>query len=280
VTAGGIGNQLFQLYFAHFLNEYSGSRVNVVQYDRMNGLPHTRFSLTQVIRDCDHITLVEKSSTKLNEYLDPWTKRLTLNPSCLDTRNTPFVSPSEFEGRFNEQRVHIGYFQNWSFVNHVERLALRDLHWIIKRGQSDFKEQLGEFDVIHVRGGDVRTENNKAVIGILSSDYYRNFLDANRSRMRVVVTDDLEWAKTIIPESKVDRFFGPKELHPLDSLAIMSAATRLCAANSAFSWLGGFLSLAQGAEVYFPDPIFKSPKLHSKGALLYPGFSAVQSSFL
>jgi len=45
-TVGGLGNQLFQLYFVHFLSSYSNLYVRVVEFERVSGLPYTRLILT------------------------------------------------------------------------------------------------------------------------------------------------------------------------------------------------------------------------------------------
>lgn len=277
-TAGGIGNQLFQFAFAHVLSKHSDSDVEIVQFQRTADLEHTRQTLNSIGLQCNHLKIKVINKQPLLQIFDPWTRiRHHLNIS--DTRNDPFLSLSDFYSIKSLKKKYIGYFQNQDFVFEVRNELLKDLGSIVATGII-FREKYGSYEVIHVRGGDYRTPQKKDKFGVLADSYYREVLSRSNSLKRFVITDDLDLAKSFKSIHPFEEIFGPTDLNPRNCLALMSGAELLVAANSTFSWWGGFLTSSTGGKVIFPEPIFKSKALNSGKALNYPNFEFANAVFL
>jgi mRNA-degrading endonuclease HigB of HigAB toxin-antitoxin module len=200
----------------------------------------------------------------------------------MDFRDQPFVNSSAVKFK-SSNRIWLGYFQNRDFISPIESVFRREILDVIEmksEAQQEF-EKLKEYEVIHIRQGDTKSPTNMKRVGVLDNTYYkRNLSQISDYRHRLVVTDDVEGAKEVLKGIKVDDIYGPDKLDAWESLSLMARSRRVIAANSTFSWWGGFLAIASGAEVIIPKPFFKSAELETNGAFKYPGFIETFSSFL
>ena len=277
-TGGGLGNRLFQHSFAHFLKRRINLPVELVDCRRPNSAPHLSHMLSSVISKCNHINKSELTSRLRLQIVDPWTARKHhLNIS--DTRDIPFISADQILISKSPKKKYIGYYQNTDFVYEVENELLQDLSSVITSGIG-YQNKYGPYEVVHVRGGDYRNHENLEKFGVLSENYYREALEKSSDKLRFIVTDDTEWANTLSSLRPFDRLFGPKDLNLIDCLSLMSGSQLLVAANSTFSWWGGFLATSQGGEVIFPEPIFKAKNLASGNSLRYHSFRFIQALFV
>lgn len=283
--SGGIGNQLFQVGFAHYLNLIRGTQVSIRKPKLAFGLPHTHLSFFDGNFFCQHCTYTIDQGNRLwNELMNPW-KQLNLANFLgrfEDFRNRPFLSPREL-GVIQGNTGYLGYFQNIEFVLPIADVIQREITQVLEERvhESLMVDYRSNLEVIHVRQGDTKSLANRKRVGVLDHLYYQKLLERKSKRdWRVVVTDDVEGAQEILQGIEVDKIFGPSDLDPWETLWVMANSRRLVAANSTFSWWGGFLALENGAEVVIPKPFFVSSELDTKGALKYPGFKEAESSFI
>ena len=277
-TAGGLGNRLFQSSFAHFLKKETHLPVELVDCRHPNSPPHLKQMLNSIVSQCNHIDASEVTNRLMLQIVDPWARR-GHHANISDTRENPFFSPSELRDSRVLKRKYLGYFQNKHFVYEVENQLLEDLSGVVTSG-IEYQKKFGPYEVVHIRGGDYRNHENINKFGVLSDKYYRRVLGKSNDRLRFVVTDDIDWAKTLINLQPYERIFGPADLDSITCLALMSGSKSLVAANSTFSWWGGFLAASQGGQVIFPEPIFKSNALFSGNALNYRSFTLAQALFV
>lgn len=277
-TGGGLGNRLFQHSFAHFLKRKINLPVELVDCRRPNSAPHLTHMLSSVVSNCNHINKSELTNRLRLQIADPWTVRKH-HVNISDTRERPFLSADQILISKSPKKKYIGYYQNTDFVYEVENELLQDLSSIIKSG-IEYQKKYGPYEVVHIRGGDYRNHENLEKFGVLSENYYRKALEKSSDNLRFVVTDDTEWANTLSSLKPFDRMFGPKELNHIACLSLMSGSHFLVAANSTFSWWGGFLATSQGGEVIFPEPIFKAKNLASGNSLKHHSFGFMQALFV
>ena len=283
--SGGIGNQLFQISFGHYLNLIQEEKVYVVKPRLKTGLPHTHLTFFQEDYRCEHCTYrIHQGNPLWNELMNPWSDRpsVRLLRRFKDFRGQPFISREKM-GKTSAKNTYLGYFQNIEFIKPIAETIHREITQVLEAKEKKlplFTEQRN-IEVIHIRQGDTNSPVNKKRVGILNRDFYERILRRRTGfGCRIVVTDDVEGAKRVLQGIEVDCIYGPDDLDPWQSLSVMTNATRLVVANSTFSWWGGFLALRNEAEVIIPKPFFISSELDTRGALKYPGFMEAESSFI
>ena len=128
--SGGIGNQLFQVGFGHYLNLKLGERIVLQKPKLRSGLPHTHLSFFEKEFSCIHcIHKIHQGNVYVNELRNPWNskaKGLSLR-STLDYRTQPFISPFEMKDPKKYENF-LGYFQNLAFIRPVEGILLDEIH--------------------------------------------------------------------------------------------------------------------------------------------------------
>lgn len=284
-VSGGIGNQLFHTAFGHYINLIHGDSVTIKKLKLNSGLPHTRLSFFEFDYGCEHCEYrIHEGFAPLNELVDPWVSRILigerLSRKFQDYRNQPFIDPTDVDFSSTKSN-YLGYFQNKAFVQPIQSILFNEFFLELSNRVKTSIGHSTDMEVIHIRQGDTNTPANKKRVGVLSETFYKNILSRNSELShRVVITDDVEGAKQVLQGISVDEIFGPRELDPWQSLHLMAQSKRLIMANSTFSWWGGFLALFKGAEVIIPEPFFNSPRLDTRGALNYPGFSTTKSYFI
>jgi Glycosyl transferase family 11 len=286
--SGGIGNQLFQISFAHFLQSQNNSNVQVVKLSTNKGPIHSRLSFFQNSTECSHCELrINRGMPFFNDIINPWNRsqNRSLGLRVLDYRHEPFIKPLEIELKGN-RFTYLGYFQNKEFVLPIQDSLISDIKKILTNYDlpSELMSKDFQYEVIHIRQGDTKTFRNLKRVGILSGGYYSSVLlrkiRVSEGSKRIVITDDKSGAHQVLRGIKYDALYGPDDLSPYQALKVMASAGSLITANSTFSWWGGLLAMENGAEVIIPQPFFISPELSADEALAYPGFSQAHSSFI
>lgn len=281
--SGGMGNQLFQWAFAHFLHEATSSKISVIKIDSNSMVAHTGFDLSLFLSGCQHLEierwphkgLIDKLFSPYNSKL-PFIRHLVWR-DLADLTSKPFLGPESIS--FTQEKSYLGYFQNKDFVAKViESVAPEILQSFFSR-TSDTLYLDGEYEVVHVRRGDTASNYNKQRVGLLSRTYYASTLDESFDGKRYVISDDACVAREVMKHINYTEIMGPKSLDVIQSLQLMSRAKRVVAANSTLSWWGGLLASLKGAQVVIPSPFFKSVDLSTNGALDYLGFQLAKSYY-
>jgi hypothetical protein len=283
ILHGGLGNQLFQWSYGHQL-AVSGNPVQFTFYKRPYLLEHTNASLGKFLPNCMHGSFLERDlpNNRMGRLLlDPlhrWNFFSKALGRVLDTTGNPFIETNQF--MHSNKTIHFGYFQTFYSVMTVESLILREIWGVLEnRTRTQLENNLAGLEVIHVRQGDTLTLSNMKKVGVLSSKYY-NQMPKKSATPRIVLTDDVEGAKRLLPQLNIQAFFGPSELDVYQTLGVMARSSTLFTANSTLSWWGGLLAHSRGAEVHIPDPFFRN--FHPDPALSFahPGFNLLKSQFM
>lgn len=183
----------------------------------------------------------------------------------------------------------IGYFQSWRYFTSIEESLRSEIFhkpptspWFDKTRES--LKRVGPWVGVHVRRGDYLRARNKTHHGLLGRDYYRRALqqlDPERSLPLVVFSDDPKLANDLIsPIAPIDQLIvPPKWANPIESLLLMSQASRLVIANSSYSWWGAWLGGSKSDSVVAPDPWFAHDKRKQRD-LYMPAWVTLPSAFV
>lgn len=161
-----------------------------------------------------------------------------------------------------------GYFQSHRYF---QEFAAEIREALIQSAQLSkkyiaLKQQLPfEYTAIHLRIGE-DYQNSSSFFKMIDLPYIRNsikIIDLKfPNRKKVVVTDDLDLARALIPSA--DFYLGKDELSdPVDILAVMSGSSSFIGSNSSLSWWSAFLMHDSQLIRIFPKPWFQDPRFDS-----------------
>lgn len=279
ILHGGIGNQLFQWSFGHYLN-LSGRQIDYLFMGKDYVIEHTRNSLSTLLTDCQHGNFqfedvsrnqVSKIFKDPSSRFNPFSK---FSSYLIDSRDEPFSCHESFS------RNYLGYFQNSEMVSKVRAEVYGHLVSDLYRDTPNaIEETLNGQEIVHIRQGDTKTLQNIQRVGILSRHYYIS-LPPKRAERRYVLTDDPDEARRMFKGIDIDGIFGPEQVNVLSALRIMGNASTLYTANSTLSWWGGFLAIHRQGSVYIPHRFFKNVKPEPHNAFHFPGFKILPSNFV
>jgi hypothetical protein len=283
--AGYLGNQLFQLAFAHEL-QYKAPKSKVRMFNFTSKPSKAENFLERLNLNCVHVEYEEspwftqmrvRASNKLS--MKPYLNQELIQQisGVINTNESKFQIEN-----ISGSRIWLGYFQNLSLIPHGlaavvselnERVGI-EFHQINALYHSQLST-LGDFQVIHVRRNDMKEPEN-APFGILKPEFYATHLKAN---LPVVLTTDDEFAiEDILEVIKPKIVLGKNDVSPMQAISIMSKAKHLVAANSTMSFWGSLLCAENGGSSFFPIPR-TSPGTYFDATSLYPGFQLVPGVF-
>jgi hypothetical protein len=283
--AGYLGNQLFQLAFAHEL-QFREPKSKVRMFNFTDKPSKAENFLERLNLNCSHVEYREspwpaqiqvRVSNKLSMYSMMNHEQIQKISRVINT-NESNLQFEEISGSW----IWLGYFQNIRLVPNGVRAVVSELK---ERIGFEFKqidgllqsnlEALGKYQVIHVRRNDMKDPEN-APFGILQPEFYATHLKAN---LPIVCTTDDEFAiQDIINLINPELIVGKNDVTPIQAIAIMSKANHLVAANSTMSFWGSLLCAENGGTSIFPIPR-TSPAAYFDATDLYPGFQLAQGVF-
>jgi glycosyltransferase involved in cell wall biosynthesis len=286
---GGLGNQLFQLAFAHHVATKSESRIvfnthvgsarlnnnqtpalsnfehdfEIANYD---GIFFNRF-LGKLLGLLIRINFSSEFS-KLTKYL----KRiiillLSIGISVKSSSiNKIFIGDNIGFTKWipsKRSQLCIGYFQTFRYAQEpIVKDKLNRLRPVIDEEEISTFRSLAKIEeplLVHIRLNDYRKEPS---IGILTPKYYEEAIKLQMQKRRYqkiwVFSDEISSFKEYIPLEYIDR------VRTIDKVGTNSASLlevmRMChgyvIANSSLSWWAAFLSHSSDCAVVYPKPWF------------------------
>jgi hypothetical protein len=305
VLTGGLGNQLFQIQFAKYIQSKTNCKlyfdISLGKPRGENGVPDSFYFgipgevLTQkksnlasktmgyILRSSYAPTKVEQKhvyqeSAKLlaSLVLSIYFRSLVL---ALSPRNLGYDLNFKPSAR---NVVTMGYFQSYMYDTRKifeEKCFSLDPH----SDMINFYRNLAESDkpiVMHVRRGDYSSEDN---FGLLGPKYYEvainEILTRTNSSKIWLFSDDPTTALSLVPKNLHDRVRMIQEIDnlPANTLEVMRLGTGYVIANSSFSWWAAFSSYQSDAPVAAPAVWFKS--MRSPSHLCPESWIKIESDF-
>jgi hypothetical protein len=283
--AGYLGNQLFQLAFAHEL-QYKVPKSKLRMFNFTSKPSKAENFLERLNLNCVHVEYEE--SPRLAQMQVRASNKLSMIPYLsqeLIQQISGVINTNESKFQIDKvsgSKVWLGYFQNVSLLPHglgavVSELNERiefEYHQINALFHSELTT-LRDYQVIHVRRNDMK-ESENAPFGILKPEFYATHLKAN---LPVVCTTDDEFAiRDILDVIKPKIVLGKNDVTPIQAISIMSKAKHLVAAISTMSFWGSLLCAENGGSAIFPIPR-TSPGAYFDATSLYPGFQLAPGVF-
>jgi hypothetical protein len=287
VISGGLGNQLFQFSFAHYLVKEFNARISLYAPFPKNG--GRDFKLQSLCANCNHIDFVRtKRSWRIdttfkfldfvnNNNFNGWLSRLI--EKYVHVERNAYIS----EEVKSSARLYSGYFQHWYYVAQSQSLFDCELNGIVTGSESMGVRSSynGDYGVVHFRRGDLI--NFRSSMGLLKDAYFIKAIEIARAELnpaiRLVVLSDDKSAAVKVFSGITEEIFGPSDIEEWEALNVMSTARFVITSNSTFSWWGAFLCFQNGGEAYLPSPWFLNWSPDPRNAFHFPGFKVIPSDF-
>jgi hypothetical protein len=268
--AGGLGNQLFQLYAGIFFS---------LKYERELILDYRNIDVGITGRE-DRINFLDLDALpRLNIVWGNRIEKFFVNMRIKILRR--FIRIFDLKEFFGISIVNeigfkdiaclranqtlFGYFQSWRYVDYVEsridKIAIR-----VKQHSQWYLNLALEIEkirpiIIHIRLGDYASLSE--TFGLLDRVYFENALKSasqkTLSRSVFIFSDEPKKAYEVFNNLQGFEFTyidPPPESKDFESLLLMGSSDILVISNSTFSWWSAFLS--KTPIVYCPDKWFKN----------------------
>jgi hypothetical protein len=262
---GGLGNQLFQWFFAHSINENQQFRIDKI-FDSYDFTGQLHYQLAGLERQCNHV-LNPAHGKRLNK-----TRRIIFsilnrswNYSSLRValralgylRESPKKTDPQNMEEFYDRRVFyaFGYFQNVQTA--LQNCLLEnELEPYVTAIAQKLLSRLGlrekEYDLVHVRKYPIR-EMRQVDIGNLSFEYYQDWIDRVGSKKLIVLCKDFREVEFLLNNYPDIVILDDSHVNPWEAIALMSRAQKCLSSNSTLSWWGAFLCNRNSGEAYLPS---------------------------
>ena len=276
--SGRLGNQLFQLAFAHKLAINYSSKVTLF-FDSSHANGFKGDDLYSHLETCDHIEAIErkdlvglviKGLDKASTLNEPLSLLLEKKLKFLRTKDSYLIPDLPN----NAPNIVTGFFINSRNVEEVEGVIYPEILKLLDQVEVP-RDLPGTYQYIHIRRGDYVTTDS--TYGLIGTSHYKRFI--SNELPLVIGTDDVESAASVIDDLHPDFVYSSSDSTAWQALKMMAMADSLVLANSTLSWWGGFVASNRGKLVYSPTPFYKGDHKNDE-ILQYKKFTKVKSKFL
>ena len=257
---GGLGNQLFQWFFAHEIRESSEFRL----YRNIPVGPAAQivyeFGLTPIFPSCAHYKAIETDNRNLLPRIFDRLWTITILRPALSflgyNREDPRSGIKAHKAGSRKIIYANGYFQNWQYAENQRETIQRELVPILEEKYTDLCRRfdlLEPYTAIHVRRGDYRADQNPQTrIGSLADKYFIDWALENSSKRLILLAEHKSDVKELISILKPFLVLDNQSTTAWEALAILSHASSLLGSNSTLSWWGAWVANARGGNVFLP----------------------------
>jgi hypothetical protein len=263
---GGLGNQLFQWFYAHSISQ--GSRFSL--YPKIPTGPVAQvvyeLGLGPLISTCAHCTELQMNSRKpLRNLLLPRIFDYLWSIPALTRilrifgyfRENPRSKTRAHQVPPKRVRYANGYFQNWKYAESQRNIIISELIPILDKTFEAIKSRFDldqAYTVIHVRRGDYRTDQNpETMIGSLSDEYFIDWNKQYPSDRLVLLVENRTDVEKLIGVIHPFLILDNTLTNAWETLAIMSSSQTILGSNSTLSWWGAWIAREKGAMTFLPS---------------------------
>ena len=258
---GGLGNQLFQWFFAHELRQ--GSEFSI--YPKIPTGPVAQvvyeLGLAPLIKNCSHF----RQSPQESKYMIPklfdflWRFSLLTRPLHLlgYFRENPRSGTRAHQTVPRRLLFANGYFQKWQYAKNQIKAIETELLPVLSNVYADVRMKFDlevPYTVIHVRRGDYRTDQNpETMIGSLDDTYFINWAKQHPSKHLVLLAEHRRDVEDLIKELRPALVLDNTQTSAWETLAILGFADTLLGSNSTLTWWGAWVASMNGGKVFLPS---------------------------
>lgn len=286
---GGLGNQLFQWFYAHDIIESSDFRVYPIFPPAPKINPVRELEVNPLIARCKHMKGFVKP-----EGID-WGRSLI--PKVFDRlwRFTQLAFPLHSLGYYREDprsdtrshtqppskvRYAAGYFLDWRIPNHQLKAVKSELLPVLGQVFDTLIHKFAlesPYSVIHVRQwGSGLDQDPRTTMGTLSDEFYLQWIRDHPSERLIILTEKRSQIEELITLVQPVLVLDQSSTNAWETLAIMSRAKFILGSNSSLSWWGVWTAHLLGAQSFFPAEFDSTVGRFEISNFLFPLCNAVK----
>ena len=295
LVSAGLGNQLFQYSFAHYLQSKFNQIVTLENKIAISNNTGRRFELNYLVQGCTHLYLkshkVLSHETKVGRLLYKSGLAIKYESRVLGRNRTNCIIEKNIskdlslaleEGRYlgENNLIFDGYWQKWEYVFANSGVIFSELTNYLNSQVSthhSINSLTKPLLVVHVRRGDYLSTRLKGIIGLVDIDSYisqiQRIKNIDKNITTITLTDSTDHSYFKNQANLFGTILDSQSTTNWEALKIMSRANYLITANSTFSWWGAFLSAEKGGEVFIPSKWFLSESETFVNNYKYPKFN-------
>ena len=252
---GGLGNQLFQINFGHFLHEKFNQKVYFdFSFFKTQGVrkPLVKSILNDINQPPKHITksFIKFKSFRLNQLYNK-----LFNKNYL-TEFDPKIQIDENQNYFFD-----GYWQDQSYLS-KDNIQFQKVKF--SKVAKDYLDQIQQSKnsiSIHIRRTDYLTRKNIKIFKILDQDYYLKAInlitkECKKDYKIFVFSDDIKWAETNLKFDLETTYI--QNTDELEDFNLMMNCQHNILANSTFSWWAAYLKKNKNGQIIGPKTWYKN----------------------
>ena len=259
---GGLGNQLFQWYFAHSLLQRKFI-VETGSYQTENRGRPRNLEIGMLRSGCSHayfvrniflsfiIERIMSFMAKMWEFRNLRSLVEKFGYVREDTRSNYPSTVLEIRG------YHFldGYFQDTRKLLNVSELISQEMWPILQKIYLEFQKRNGiptKYDVIHVRRADFSEAiKSDAHIGILDDKWYIENYPKNSDYL-ILLTEDAKECENLVDVIRPNLVLDSQESTAWEALAVMAFCDSGLGSNSTLSWWGARMACERGGNFILP----------------------------
>lgn len=263
---GGLGNQLFQWFFAHTVSADQSFRVDPLFRENEISLGVNGPNLEDLISRCPHI---EKNSAGLVKEATPkkllhlanhlWHRLHILHPLLTWLgyyRENPNSSVPQSPYIPIPMRYAYGYFQNGKVIEQMLDQVKVELVPIVAANLQVLRDKFEldtPYTVIHVRRYPTKGFKLSPIqFCNLDSSFFVDWAEKNSGEKIILLAEFEDQVVDIVQTLSPKLVLDSSKTSAWDVLAIMAGAEKCLGSNSSLSWWGARLCSIFGGETWLP----------------------------
>lgn len=254
---GGLGNQLFQLAWAKYIESVSADTVSCNSEMLLGKGIHGGIRLSDLI-DFDHSQSSE-SCIFFENGIVAKIVRLIFRKAHIRQLGGHLLYDYDADTSFDQacnainSKFHFGYFQYVQsalyFREELRSLILKKNVTLLAEGKELYSTSVG----VHVRRGDflLSTDPHHKV---MDEDYYFKAIERFKGRHFVIFTDDKDWCEAVFKgqDFEVCGLLGTDVKPAIADFLSLICCKDYIIGTSTFAWWAAFLSFNSNPMVYMP----------------------------
>ncbi len=285
LVSHGLGNQLFQLSFAHYLKNFyqdvgvENSPIFSKNYEYLL-LPLKKYCAH--LRFKNNVNISHKSwlgrisfKTKIAPFLSSVITKRDLSVRMYEQPSEQFEFKKLLDSNGARKVKYSGFWQNWQYLAASDFEIISELNSFLKENIKPvyLNGPMEKYLVLHIRRGNYLERGQDKTFGIIDFESYLEVISSLKTEAKglqiITITDDYNLSKNKFYHGKLGIILTPDICDTFQALRLMSEADFVISANSTFSWWGAVLSTANGGIGFIPQKFFKD--IDTKDAFNFPG---------
>jgi hypothetical protein len=284
VASHGLGNQLFQYCFAHYLTK-SGDKIQIENNPIWS--PGLNYSLANLKNSCSHIDFRVNPTVSHSALLGRIAFRTNIAipisnlymryfnyDRYIEIPQNYFTFDQLLSDPIIKKTVYQGFWIHWEYVYSQRNSAVIDIFNYLETQtvSNKFLSKSHKNLVIHVRRGDFTERNNDQTFGIISAESYKKVIKDIKNKFDrinvITLTNDPNLKNNNLYGEDFGRILTPDFCDAWQALKLMSQADIVVSANSTLSWWGSVLATVNGGVGYIPNSFYKN--IDTQNAFSFP----------